>query len=283
MKRILPFLFPTVLVVDIVLVLTGVLSVGQAVVVGLVLECLVAVAAVAEIVIVVRAVRAGRAAGRTGWQAAEDGVAAVVGRRAARIILLEPKIFFALVRWIGRRPDTAGGVPFDYPRSMVMLWAILVGVVVELGVVEFLLVMLRAPAGWTLASVIVHVYAVLWFVGMIAGFAVKPHVLTADKVIVRDGIFTEVSFRYAAVADAVAKVKRSEGFGGRTGLKVTDGIATMAYDDATVRIDFRPDAAILRDGTRLETPYESLWISVGDAAAFVAAVRARSGEKEPAL
>ncbi|WP_163510306.1 hypothetical protein [Fodinicola acaciae] len=187
----------------------------------------------------------------------------------ANVLLLQPKIVVALVRWILRRPDVAGGVPFGCPRDTFFLWAIVAGTAVELGVVEFLLVMLRVPVGWTVAAAALHAYAVFWLLGMMAGFAVRPHLLTAEHVIVRDGLFTELTFPYESVAGAVAAVKRADGFGGRTGLKVRDGVATLAYDDATVRIDFRPDAVIFRDGVRVATPYKSLWISVGDAPGFV--------------
>ncbi|GAA1681879.1 hypothetical protein [Fodinicola feengrottensis] len=189
----------------------------------------------------------------------------------------EPRLFAALGRWIARRPDHRGGTAFDYPRTDTMLfWTIVVLCVVEGGAVEFVLALLRVPIGWEVASIVLHVYAVFWILGMMASFAVKPHLLTGDAIVVRDGVSTELRFGYDTVRAAVVERKRSEGFGGRTGLKVgKDGVALLAYGDATVRIDFHPDALISRNGQPLPSPYKSLRISVADAARFVRTIHSR--------
>lgn len=199
----------------------------------LLLACLVA----QRLIVAVRSYRADRAAGLDGWGAAEDGLARVLPRKVARLLLVEPRLFAALIRWAARRPEATGDDTFSYHRGIRPMLLVFIALLVVEGVVADLLVAVSLPTSpWVWLVLTLHLYALVWFVSFYASMVVRPHEARADALHVRDGIFTELVIPWPAI-EAVRVVRR-QSFG-RSGFKVClgDGTALLAMGDATVCID----------------------------------------------
>lgn len=132
-RRAGPWTTATLVVVEVVLAWSGLLRIRTAVLVGVLLEVLLWVTAASRMITAGRLFRAGRTAGVDVWQAAEDGLAQLVPRRLAHVILIEPRLWMSLGRWIAGRHDGQRS-PSSYRYDSVLrplLWAVIGFVVVE--------------------------------------------------------------------------------------------------------------------------------------------------------
>ncbi len=239
-RRIGPWATPLLVAVEVVLVWSGLLQVGTAVWVGVAIEALLWVTAASRAVVAIRLFRAGRVAGVDGWVAAEDALAAVIPRRAAHVLLLEPRLWISLARWVtGRHEAARSAGTFGYDAALrPVLWAVVGVVVVEGAAVEFVLALAGTRTVWLIASMAVHGYAVLGLLGVLASFATRPHLLDGDVLSVRDGVFNELIVPLAGIT-GVRRVSRSNF--GRSGLKIDRaGHALLAHGDATIEITLDP-------------------------------------------
>jgi len=109
-------------------------------------------------------------------------------------VLFELALYRSLVRWIVRRPDVPRGTtPIGYSRLVApMLWLWILGSAVEVIAVEVLLRHLDRPwaDGVRLPLLALGVWGVLWMLGMLAAYRVRPHLLTASELKVRSGART---------------------------------------------------------------------------------------------
>lgn len=87
MKRALKLLVPLVVLAEAILVWSGVMDLGDAVLVAVGLEALLFLVGVGGLVLVVRRYRKERKAGLEPWRALEDGLSLVLPRAAARFVL----------------------------------------------------------------------------------------------------------------------------------------------------------------------------------------------------
>lgn len=115
-----------------------------------------------------------------------------VRRLAWTAVKLEVTLYLALVRWIARRPEVPPGTtPIGYSRlvaPMLMLW--IFGSAVEVVVLDVLL-----SRWWTplrIPLLLVGVWGLVWMLGMLAAYRVRPHLLGEDVLTVRDGIHARV-------------------------------------------------------------------------------------------
>jgi hypothetical protein len=117
---------------------------------------------------------------------------------------LELALYRSLVRWVVRRPDVpTGATPIGYARLVApMLWLWIFGSATEVVVVE--VVLQQVEAGWAEAIrmplLVVGIWGVLWMLGMLAAYRVRPHVLTDDGLRVRNGARTWVDVPLEGVA-----------------------------------------------------------------------------------
>lgn len=118
-------------------------------------------------------------------------------------VLLELVLYGSLVRWIARRPDVPrGAVPIGYSRLVVpVLWLWIFGSAVEVIVVEVVLrqVDQHWAAALRLPLLVLGVWGVLWMLGMMASYQVRPHVLTDTDLRLRSGARTWVVVPIEAV------------------------------------------------------------------------------------
>lgn len=275
-RRIGPWLTPALVAVEVVLVWSGRLGLGAAIGIGLAVEALLWITAVSRVVVGLRRFRAGRAAGGHVWQAAEDGLAALVPRPLARVILVEPRMWVCLVRWVtGHYPRTG----FRYDAGLrVLIWTIVGLVVVEGTIVELLLGLVLPGSVWVWVSLGLHLYGLLALLGFLASWATRPHLFDDHGLRLRDGILAELVVPYAAVVGV--RAARRPNFG-RSGLKINDGAGLLAHGDATVTLTLDPTSPIAVAGRPGSLPLDYMAITADEARKFVDALRARVAATHP--
>lgn len=275
-RRLGPWLTLLFAAAEVALVTSGLLAIRTAVVVGVAVEVVLWLTAISRVLVAVRRYRSGRAEGLDAWAAAEDGLAQVVPRPLARLLLVEPRLAVCLVGWvIGRHEGRLPGA-FSYGKSIrPLLGTVLALVVLEGAMAEALLAVMLPHTPWVWIALGVHCYALVWLAGFYASLVTRPHRLGSDGLVVRDGIFTELVIPYRAIAQA--RIVLSSNFG-RSGLKVdpTTRIATLAYGDANVALDLDADQPIPVASTRTALHLAILCITVDDPPRFVAALHERT-------
>ena len=109
-------------------------------------------------------------------------------------LLFELALYRSLARWVARRPDVPpGATPIGYARLVApMLWLWIFGSTVEVVVVE--VVLRHLDQGWATAArvplLVLGIWGVVWMLGMLASYRVRPHLLTATDLQVRSGART---------------------------------------------------------------------------------------------
>lgn len=123
---------------------------------------------------------------------------------AREALLLELALYRSLARWIGRRPDVpAGATPIGYAKLVgPMLWLWIFGSATEVVVVE--VVLRQVDAGWADAIrtplLVIGAWGLLWMLGMLAAHRVRPHLLTPDRLLIRNSARTWVDLPLEALA-----------------------------------------------------------------------------------
>lgn len=109
-------------------------------------------------------------------------------------LLYELSLYRSLARWLARRPDIPrGATPIGYSRLVApMLWLWIFGSSVEVVVVEVVLRHLDQP--WAAATrvpvLVLGMWGVVWMLGMLASYRVRPHLLTDTELRARSGART---------------------------------------------------------------------------------------------
>lgn len=120
----------------------------------------------------------------------------------------ELALYRSLARWIARRPDVpADAAPIGYAQlTGPVLWLWIFGSATEVVVVE---VVLRSiEARWAevirLPVLILGIWGVLWMLGQLAAYKVRPHLVTADHLLIRNGCRTRVVVPLHSIASVRA-------------------------------------------------------------------------------
>jgi hypothetical protein len=264
-----PWLTPALVIVEIVLVRAGTLSVSSAILIVVAVEALLAVTAIARGLGAVRAFRAGRARGRDGWTAALDGLAEVLPRPVARLLIIEARMWVCLARWPAhRRPRPS---TFGYGAALRPIMRIVLGLAIGEGALVEVILFLTLGHGsaWAWIALALHAYGLVWIGGFLGSFSVVPHRVDERWIILNDSVFTALRIPIEQV-DAVVTRRRSNF--GRSGFRVVDGAALLAYGDASVRIVLTGSGEPVADGVH------TIDVTADDPDAFVGAVRARLRE-----
>ncbi len=264
-----PWATPVLVAAEVVLVWSGLMAVRTAVVVVIGVEVVLAVTVAGRAVVAIRRFRAGRASGVDGWAAAEDGLAAMIPRRAAHLLLIEPRLWISLARWIsGRHDGRRAPAAFRYDgRLRPLLWVAVALVVVEGAAVELVLALTVHQRIWLAVSLALHLYAVFGLVGILAGFATRPHVIEGGLLRLRDGVFTEI----LVPTDAIRRARRAgrPSFG-RSGPKVHGRRMLLAHGDADVELTLDAGQPItVIPSVELSGIVDTLSITVDDPGGFL--------------
>ena len=226
MKRTLKVLVPLVVLAEVILVWSGVMDLGDAVLVVAGLEALLFLVGLGGLVLVVRRYRKEREAGLEPWRALEDGLSLVLPRTVARFILHEPRLFVSLFRWTFRRVRLADH-EFAYHRRSLM--RAIVPMVIVTSPVELLVVHLLAqalsPWGWLKwALLALGVYAIFWLLGLYASLVALPHRLERTGLRLRQGVFAEGFVPYGEIENVERTGRKAPTFG--------DGLSHVTEEDA---------------------------------------------------
>jgi hypothetical protein len=108
------------------------------------------------------------------------------------LLKLEVTLYLALGRWITRRPDVPEGTgAIGYSRLVTpILWLWIFGSAVEVVVLDVLLSRWWPPLRIPLLAL--GVWGLVWMLGMMSAYRVRPHLLGAQVLQVRDGIHARV-------------------------------------------------------------------------------------------
>lgn len=219
---------PTVVLAQVCLAWTGVLSLDEAVVVGLALEALLAGVVVAELALAGRAFKASRSQGADGQEALGQALSAVLPAPVAKAVGMEFGLFRALWCWIRRKPDVPEGceiLPYGSEIKPLM-WAMVFLVPLEMLAVEFLV-------PWTvvrIALLFLSVYGTVWVLGFIAALSVRPHIVGDGEMVLRFAHFTQITIPLALVESV--RAARHSGY--RRAVQIDDdGILAMPIGDST--------------------------------------------------
>ena len=118
-------------------------------------------------------------------------------RRLPRLLwealLFELALYRSLTRWVVRRPDVCGATPIGYSRlAAPMLWLWIFGSMVEVVAVELVLRHFDQP--WASAvrvpMLLLGIWGVVWMLGVLASYRVRPHLLTDTELRIRSGART---------------------------------------------------------------------------------------------
>lgn len=195
-SRLLPAIAVVVVVVDALLLATGVIGPATALALFLAVEVPLGVATVIGYVRRYRAHRAAVDSPREAWRAlaADDTY--------LRLIAAEARTLASLVRWIARRSDVpAGATAIGYSRrTLGMPIAMVAAALIELVAIHLLV-------PWPTVRLVLDLlgaYALLVVLGWLAGRIVRPHLVIGGELILRSG--PHVCARVPL--DAVAAVRR---------------------------------------------------------------------------
>lgn len=114
----------------------------------------------------------------------------------SRAVILELRLYRCLARWIARRPDHTGGVPFGYARLVTpVMWLWIFGSAVEVPIAHILI----PWDGIRIAALTVGVWGVLWMVGFLASLNVYPHLFGDTGLRIRQGATVDITVPWSAI------------------------------------------------------------------------------------
>ncbi len=277
MKRALKVLVPLVVLAEVILVWSGVMDLGDAVLVVAGLEALLFLVGLGGLVLVVRRYRKEREAGLEPWRALEDGLSLVLPRTVARFILHEPRLFVSLFRWTFRRVRLADH-EFAYHRSSLV--RAFVPVVIVTSPVELLVVHLLAQAlspwawlKWALLAL--GVYAILWLLGLYASLVTLPHRLEERGLRLRHGLFAEGFVPYEEIKTALRKERKAPNSGDGLSHVPEEGALYLATGGKTdVALRLRTPRS-MRGFLKETEPASRIHLAVDESDRFVRELRQR--------
>lgn len=264
-RRVFPWVTPALIVVEVVLVVTGVLRPVSAVVVFVVVESTIAIFGVSAVVTAGRVYRRSAREG-TRRDAAGKALESVLPRRVARAVVIDAHAWRAFALWLRRRP--LADSEYSYGGSLRPLLFMVIGLLVVEGAVVELVVGVMFGHGWWLWVLAgLHIYALCWIIGIMASLRTLPHRIGSSTITLRDSIFDEFQIPASRVKGVHAALTANTG---RSGLLIDpdSGSGRLCHGDGTVTLSFCDNTTIRGKQVQL------LAVSVDRPAQFVAACTA---------
>jgi len=248
------------------------------VVIGAVIEIVFVALAVMAIVRIQRHYKRRRHAVPEFWMALEEGLSTQIGTVGARLVIGEPKIFFALASWLLRRRRRLPPRAFAYASASQI--GMVTGVVLCLVVLEGSLSAVVLPwPGLKVVLVLVSIYAAAWIVGIYASLHAYPHLLTDQGLLVRYGVLGDAWIAWRDVADI--SIDKSTSPGGQDGLFVEDDTAIFAVGGKTSVAIRRRTPGTVSGFLRQSAGIKTIRITADEPDAFVRAVLAARADHPP--
>lgn len=243
--RTVPWLAVLVPVANATLVVTGVLDLRTAVVVGVALEVLLVGVLVAEIAVFRRAYGAARRTGATQSEAVWAGIDTTLPGPLAFLVRSEAGLGVALWRAVrGRDCVEPGDVAISYvSRIGMMLW-----IVTGLGVVEVVVVHLLLP--WAVArwiALAVSAYGLSWLLALHASLRQHPHLLRRPdrRLLLRFGHFRTTTVPLGTLTGAGTRATIDH----RRNVEVDDDrLSVSVMGETNVHLRFDPPVTVTLGG-----------------------------------
>jgi hypothetical protein len=271
-RRVRPWLLLAVVGCEIIFVWGGLLNLEQALIGVVLIEALLILVVGSGLFVILRNFRTKKSEGVNGWLAAEQSLALVLPAPVARMLLVEPRLWWCLVRMLFGRDNKNAARSFGYAGGIKVLFWVIIGVLmVESTVVEAILAASIGSSVWTWVALGVHLYALVFLLGMWASFVTHPHVIDENGITARDGIHDELFIPSEAIVRVRAQ-SRPYGSGGRSGLKIDKdaGSAVLCVGPITnVQLELDPNIPLFGRGQELSL--SSLSLTVDRPADFVGA------------
>lgn len=189
-----------------------------------------------------------------------------------RYVAIELVLVASAVRYLCggfRRPLPPG---FSYVRSwasLPLLLAMPIFIVPEMIAFDFVL---WNAGWWRLASDVLHVYAMLWAIGIVATARTRPHRFDAERVRLRFGCLRRLDLDRANIA--TARVHGTVARDLKRTLRRAGDAVTMTLDGTpAVELTLREPVAVRSMTGRMRT-IRRVFVAADEPAAFVAALAA---------
>jgi hypothetical protein len=160
-------------------------------------------------------------------------------------LVTELALYVQLGRWLTRRPDVPrGATAVPYSRLAIpVVWLFIFGSTVE--VVALDLILSRWLTFLRIPFLVLGVWGVVWMLGLMASYRMRPHLLTDTDLRIRNMARTEVVVPLDAI-ERVAVADHDEG-GIRSVKVVDDALLVMVSGRTNLQLT-------LAEGTTLTTP-----------------------------
>lgn len=126
-----------------------------------------------------------------------------IPRLAWRYAVLEVRLYAALLRWLLRRRDIpAGAEPWGYAQLVTpVMWLWVFGSATELVVLHLII----PWEGVRLVVDIISAWGLIWMLGTLAAYRIRPHLLLGEQLRIRSGVYHELTVPLSAIATATAR------------------------------------------------------------------------------
>ncbi|MGH3145756.1 MAG: hypothetical protein ACRDTR_08135 [Rubrobacter sp.] len=285
MERVLKWVLPVLALAGMAFVWLDVLSLRGTLLVVVSVEALLLVVAGRQLFVAFRRYRAGRTSGLDPWRSFEESLALLLPGKVARIVVLEPRLWVCLGRWISRRTGTSER-EFGYHKRSQM--GLILVMLVFTTPVELLVVELLAPWTWLRVSLLVlGLYALVWMFGLYASLVTLPHRLEEHGLRLRYGALAEGFVPLSEIAAVERARRRAPGPG--DGLQTDPGgggiyLSAGGRTDLTLRLH-SPQS--VRGLFRNVQPARTIHLAADDPERMASKLRERIGggtlSKPPAL
>ena len=212
------------------------------------------------------------------WIALQDAVAHEIGPIAARLVVGEPRLWFAIFIWVSGR-SRRGVLSFHYAAlsNLGPIFAVVLGLIVVEGVGGGLLARL-APWPWLSPTlIIVSAYAAVWIIGIYASMRAFPHLVTERGVLVRYGVLGEAWIPWQELDRVIDERRPSPG--GMDGLSIKAGVATFAVGGRTMLTVRRRTPGTVKGFLREIAAIREIRVAAEDPDAFQVAITAAGRHK----
>lgn len=248
--RIVKWVSPAVLLVELGLVLSGWLDVGDAVIIAVVIEGVLAVLMMCLVFLGARDYRQQRDSGADSSTAMKHALLEVLPGPVAHVLWHEVGIFGAIVRENrGRREVRSGEVALPYGKDQLTF----IVVMCVLSMVEIVVVGLLVPWEWLrLVALVLGVYGMIWIFGFYCAMRTRPHVIGGDFLEVRCAHLGSVRVE---LDDVIGASKALNGTRTRS-ISHDDGVVTVSLSGTTnVEVRLRDGACASVKGETLPTAF----------------------------
>lgn len=124
-------------------------------------------------------------------------------RQLGRLVMLEIRLYAALLRWCVRRKDVpATAEPWPYAALVApLLWLWIFGSATEVVVFHFVI-------PWDTVRVVVDIISIwglIWMLGTLAAYRIRPHLLLPTELRIRNSVYHDISIPTKTIVSAAAR------------------------------------------------------------------------------